>query len=160
MKSSAEEFDRTERLIMKNRRATHDYLITQKIECGIVLHGTEVKSLRAGKCSLQDSYAGFVDKKDFELWLYNFHINEYEFGNRENHKPKRPRKLLINHRESAKLKTLTAEKGMTLVPLRVYFSGHLVKVEIGVAKAKRNYDKRQSEKEKESKREMRDKSWK
>ncbi len=160
MKSSAEEFERTERLIMSNKRATHDYLISNRIECGIELQGTEVKSLRAGKCSMQDSYAGFQDKRSFELWLYNLHINEYEFGNRENHKPKRPRKLLVNHREAAKLKNQTAEKGMTLIPLRLYFSGHLVKVEIGVGRAKRKYDKRQAEREKESKIEMRDKSWK
>ena len=151
---SAEEFDRKERTIIKNKRAEYDYLISQRIECGLALAGTEVKSLRAGKCSLQDSYAGFIDKRSYDLWIFNLHINEYEFGNRENHKPKRPRKLLLNHREAIKLKNQTAEKGMTLIPLSLYFSGHLVKVQLGVAKAKRKYDKRASEKEKEDRKEM------
>jgi SsrA-binding protein len=154
MKSS-EEFGRNERLIIRNRKAGHDFLISSKIECGIALSGTEVKSLRAGKCSMTDAYAGFNDKRDFELWLYNFHINEYDFGNRENHLPKRPRKLLVNHREAVKLKNQTAEKGMTLVPLALYFSGHLVKVEIGVARAKHKFDKRQSEREREHTKELR-----
>jgi SsrA-binding protein len=151
---SSEEFERSERVIVSNRKARHDYLISSTIEAGILLQGTEVKSLRQGRASMQDAYAGFKSKNDYELWLHNLHINEYDFGNRENHKPKRDRKLLINHKEALKLKTAVMEKGMTLIPLSLYFSGHLVKVEIGIARAKKKFDKRESEKEREQKREI------
>lgn len=154
---AAEEFDREEKIIAKNKRAEHDYLITYRLECGLSLAGTEVKSLRAGKCSLQDAYAGFENKNDYNLWIYNLHIPEYEFGNRENHKPKRPRRLLVNLREARKLKTQTAAKGMTLIPTAIYFSGHIAKVEIGVAKAKRKYDKRAAEQKKEHMKEIKKK---
>ena len=151
---SSEEFERKEKIIINNRRARHDYTIIETIEVGIVLKGTEVKSLRAGKCSLQDAYAGFKSKDDYELWLFNMHINEYDFGNRENHSPKRARKLLLQHREVSKMKTAVMEKGVTLIPLNLYFSGHLVKVEIAYAKAKRQYDKREADKDRQVKKEL------
>ncbi len=146
--------DRKQKLVASNRRARHDYSIVQTIEAGVVLQGTEVKSLRGGKCSMQDSYAAFVDKNSLELIVYNIHIDEYDFGNRENHKPKRERKLLVNYRESKKLKTQVMEKGITLIPLSVYFSGPFVKIELGLAKAKKMYDKRESTKERETKRDI------
>ena len=149
-----EEKERKVRIVISNRKARHDYLITKTIEAGIMLQGTEVKSIRQGKCSFQDAYAAFKSKHDYDLWLHSFHISEYDFGNRENHTPKRDRKLLINHREAVKLKNAVMEKGMTLIPLSVYFSGHLVKVEIGVAKAKKQYDKRETEKERVHQREI------
>ena len=146
--------ERKQKLVASNRRARHDYLINQSLEAGIVLRGTEVKSLRAGKCSMQDCYASFLDKNSLELYVYNMHIDEYDFGNRENHKPKRERKLLINYREAKKLKTQVMEKGVTLIPLSIYFSGAFVKVEIGLAKAKKKFDKREATKEREQKREI------
>ncbi len=146
--------ERKQKIISTNRRARHDYSIVQSIEAGIVLQGTEVKSLRTGKCSMQDAYAGFVDKNSLELYIYNLHIDEYDFGNRENHKPKRDRKLLLNYREAKKLKTGVMEKGITLIPLSVYFSGPFVKIEIGLAKAKKKYDKREATKERETQREI------
>jgi SsrA-binding protein len=138
--------------IMHNRKALYEYEVIQKIEAGIVLVGTEVKSLRAGKCNLQDSYAGFVDKHSFEIVLYNLQISEYEFGNIQNHSTKRPRKLLINHTEAKKLKTAINEKGYTIVPTMIYFSGHLVKIEIALVKPKKLHDKRENTKDREVKR--------
>ena len=146
--------ERKQKIVSTNRRARHDYSINQTIEAGIVLQGTEVKSLRTGKCSMQDAYAGFADKNSLELFIYNLHIEEYDFGNRENHKPKRDRKLLLNYREAKKLKTGVMEKGITLIPLSVYFSGPFVKIEIGLAKAKKKYDKREATKERETQREI------
>lgn len=147
---ASQEFDRKEKLIASNRRVRHDYEIILTVEAGIELQGTEVKSLRAGKCSIQDSYASFKNYDSYELYLLNFHINPYEQGNRNNHEPRRERKLLVTHREAVKLKTAIMEKGMTLVPLSVYFSGPFIKIEIGVAKPKRKYDKRESIKERET----------
>ncbi len=147
--------EREIRLISKNRRAYHDYIIAQVYEAGIVLQGTEVKSLRNGKVSLQDAYAGFQYKNDEEIYIFNLHINQYDHGNRYNHEPKRPRKLLLNLREIRKLKAQVAEKGMTIIPLSIYFSGPYVKVELGLAKPKRKYDKRESNKKKETDREIR-----
>lgn len=145
---------RTQKLISSNKRATFEYAVLSKLEAGVMLSGTEVKSLRSGKCSLQDAYCAFKNKDSYELWLYNVHIAEYDHGNRENHKPKRERKLLINYRESLKFKTAVKEKGMTIIPLQMYFSGHIVKVEIAIVKPKKNYDKRESTKEREVKREL------
>ncbi len=153
MKSSAQ-FERTEKLIAKNRKARFDYEIVQTIEAGIILQGTEVKSLRKGKANLQDAYAAFTNKDNNELYLINLHISPYDFGNRENHDPKRKRKLLLNSRELRKLRTSIAEKGITVVPLSLYFSGAFVKVELGLAKSKRKYDKRESTKEREHDREI------
>ncbi|MCX6153434.1 MAG: SsrA-binding protein SmpB [Candidatus Kapabacteria bacterium] len=147
--------ERKQKLISANRRAYHDYEVVQKIETGIILTGTEVKSLRDGKVSLQDAYAAFQDKDSLELSMINLHISPYSHGNRENHEPKRLRKLLVNHREAIKLKTLIQEKGMTLIPLSIYFSGPFVKMEIGIVRAKRKYDKREDTKKREVEKEIR-----
>lgn len=137
--------------ICRNRRATHDYEIHDKIECGIALVGTEVKSLRDGHANLEDAFARIDDG---EVWLHGAEIPEYLFGNRMNHKPKRPRKLLLHRREIEKFATKAEVKGFTLVPLRMYFKGGLAKVEIAVAKGKQTYDKRQSVKKADAKRDI------
>ncbi|MCX7735783.1 MAG: SsrA-binding protein SmpB [Candidatus Kapabacteria bacterium] len=146
--------DRKKKIIASNRKARHDFEILQSIEAGIVLQGTEVKSLRAGKCSFQDAYATFPDKNSYELYLYNFHISPYEQGNRNNHEPKRPRKLLIKQREAEKLFLAVQEKGLTIIPLSLYFSGPFVKVEIALVRAKKKYDKREDLKKREATREI------
>ena len=140
--------------ITQNRKARHDYEIMQTIETGILLVGTEVKSLRAGKCSIQDAYANFP-YDNYELFLINFHINPYDHGNRQNHEPLRQRKLLVNQREAVKLKIGVQEKGLTLIPLSLYFSGQFVKVELALVRAKKKYDKRETVKERDSDREIR-----
>jgi SsrA-binding protein len=142
--------ERKVKLITSNRRALHDFEVIQSIEAGIMLQGTEVKSLRQGKCSLQDSYAAFPDKIKNELYIYNLHIPEYSFGNIANHKPKRPRKLLIKAREAQKLRVAVNEKGLTIIPLSIYFSGPYVKIEIALVRAKKKYDKRQDLKTKDA----------
>jgi len=147
--------ERKEKLISSNRKAFHDYEVMHKIEAGVILTGTEVKSLREGKASLQDAYATFPQKDGYDLVLLNMHISPYSHGNRENHEPKRERKLLVNHREAVKLKTQIQEKGMTLIPLSIYFSGPFVKIQIGVVRAKRKYDKREDTKKREVERDMR-----
>ncbi len=144
--------ERKQRLITSNRKARFEYEVVSTLECGIVLTGTEVKSLRTGRCSLQDSYAAVEIN---ELIIYNMHINEYEHGNRQNHIPKRDRKLLVHERELNKLRNAVNEKSMTLVPLSIYFSGHLVKVELALVRAKRKYDKRETTKKRETEREIR-----
>lgn len=146
-----EVLNREVKIIANNRKARHDFLVLQTIECGIVLQGTEVKSLRKGQCSLQEAYATFRGE---ELYLVNFHIAPYEHGNRENHEPKRDRKLLVHKREAYKLKSAVQEKGVTLIPLSIYFSGHLVKVELGLCRAKKKYDKRETTKKRETEREI------
>lgn len=142
-----------ERLIAENRRARHDYEVLDTIEAGIVLQGTEVKSLRAhsGGMTLKDSYA---DLRNGEVFLVGTHIAPYEQGNIYNHEPERPRKLLMHRAEILKISQRVAEKGLTLVPLKVYFSKGNVKVLLGVCRGKHSYDKRASIKERESKREM------
>jgi SsrA-binding protein len=147
--------ERKIRNISANRKAWHDYEIVQSIEAGIMLQGTEVKSLRSGKCSMQDAYAGFPKADNNEIYLINLHISPYEHGNRENHEAKRPRKLLLNHREAIKLRTAVQEKGITLIPLSLYFSGPFVKVELGLARAKRKYDKREATKKRDTERDIR-----
>jgi SsrA-binding protein len=137
--------------ICRNRRATHDYEILDRIECGIVLVGTEVKSLRDGHASLDDAYARLDDG---ELWLIGAEIPEYLFGNRMNHKPKRPRKLLLHRREIDKFAGKASERGLTIVPLRMYFKNGNAKVELAVAKGKQTHDKRESMKSADAKREM------
>ncbi|OGU56562.1 MAG: SsrA-binding protein [Ignavibacteria bacterium GWF2_33_9] len=149
-----ENTERKIRLITSNKRAYHDYEVVQRVECGLVLQGTEVKSLRAGKANLQDAYASFTDKISNDLYLLNLHIAEYDFGNIANHKPKRPRKLLVSHREAIKLRTAVNEKGLTLIPLSIYFSGPYVKVELGLVRAKKKYDKREDLKMKDAKLEI------
>lgn len=125
--------------ITVNRKARHEYSIIQTLEAGIVLVGTEVKALRQGKANLVDSYAK-IEKG--EVWLVNLHISEYVHGNINNHDPKRDRKLLLNKNEIRKLLSKTKEKGLTLIPLRLYFFKGKVKVELALAKGKKVYDKR------------------
>ncbi len=140
-----------EKLVCRNRRASHEYHILDKIECGIVLTGTEVKSLRDGQASLEDAYARV---EDGEVWLVGSDIPEYRMGNRLNHKPKRPRKLLLHRREIGKFVGKAAQQGFTLVPLRLYFKRGLAKVELAVAKGKQLHDKRQAMKEADAKRDI------
>lgn len=137
--------------ICRNRRAAHDYEILDRVECGVVLVGTEVKSLRAGYGNLEDAYAR-VD--DGEVWLIGAEIPEYVFGNRLNHKPKRERKLLLHRREIDKFAGRASEKGLTLVPLRMYFKDGRAKVELAVAKGKQSHDKRESLKKSDAKRQI------
>ena len=137
------------KFVTRNRRAAYEYELIETLECGIVLVGTEVKTLREGHCLLEDSYAKLVDD---ELWLIGCEIPEYSFGNRLNHKPKRDRKLLIHRREIAKFAGNATIKGFTLIPIAVYFKNGRAKVEIAIARGKQMHDKRQSVKEKEAKR--------
>jgi SsrA-binding protein len=137
--------------ICRNRRALHEYEILDAVECGLVLTGTEVKSLRAGLANLEDAY-GRVD--DGEVWLIGSEIPEYEFGNRLNHKPKRPRKLLLHRREIDRFAGKASEKGLTLVPLRMYFKDGKAKVELAVAKGKQTHDKRETLKKADAKRQI------
>ncbi len=153
-KNTTSTHNRPFKMIMQNKKAYFDYEVIQKIEAGIVLQGTEVKSLRNGKCNLQDSYAGFTNKFSFELVLYNLQIAEYEFGNYQNHSSKRTRKLLINNSEARKLNIGITEKGYTIVPTQIYFSGHLVKIEIALVKPKKLFDKRETTKDRENKRDL------
>jgi SsrA-binding protein len=134
-----------------NRRARFEYEIMEELDAGIVLSGTEVKSLRAGKANVQDAFA---IHKEGEMWLHNLHIAEYHGGNRFNHEPKRPRKLLLKKREIKKLIGLLQTKGLTLVPLMLFFSDKgLVKVKMAVGRGKKAHDKRESEKERDWQRE-------
>lgn len=139
-------------LVATNRAAFHDYFILDKYEAGLVLKGTEVKSLRAKHCQLKDSHAR-VDRSG-NMELMNFHISPYEMGNRYNGDPTRTRRLLLHQREINKLAAAIATKGVTLVPLRVYFKKGRAKVELGLAKGKQDHDKRQSLREKEADREI------
>ena len=129
------------RLIANNKKAYHDYFIEDTYEAGIELAGTEVKSMRMGKCSIKES---FVQIEHGEVFVYGMHISPYEKGNIFNKDPFRTRKLLLHQYEIRKIAAKIAEKGFTLVPLKVYFKGSLVKVEIGIAKGKKLYDKRQT----------------
>jgi len=138
--------------ICKNRRAFHEYAISDTLECGIVLTGTEVKSLRERAANLEDAYAK-IDAG--ELWLIGSDIPEYTMGNKQNHKPKRNRKLLLHKRELAKFAGKASQKGFTLVPLRMYFKGGRAKVELGVARGKQQHDKRQDQKTAEAQRDIR-----
>ncbi len=139
------------KIAAENRKARHDYHIHETFEAGIALTGTEVKSLRAGKANLKDSYAR-IDNG--ELMLHNMHISPYEQGNRFNHEPLRTRKLLMHRYEINKLVGQTREKGYTLTPLKLYFSKGKVKVELALTTGKKNYDKRQDLAEKDAKREI------
>lgn len=138
------------KLVAQNRKARHDYTIEDVFEAGLVLQGTEVKSLRAGHATLVDGYA---DVKDGEVWLHGVHIPEYTQGTWTNHEPRRKRKLLLHHREIAKLVSKTKEGGFTLVPLSLYFKDGYAKVEIAVARGRKAYDKRQAIAERDAKRE-------
>lgn len=139
------------KLIANNKKAYHDYFIEDTYEAGISLAGTEVKSLRMGKCSVKES---FIKIENGEMIVYGMHISPYEKGNIFNKDPLRPRKLLLHKYEINKMAGKMAEKGYTLVPLKVYFKGSLVKVEVGLAKGKKLYDKRQDIAKKDAKREM------
>ena len=139
------------KLIANNKKAYHDYFIEDNYEAGISLHGTEVKSLRMGKCSIKES---FIRIENGEVIIYGMHVSPYEKGNIFNKDPLRPRKLLLHRAEINKLVGKIAEKGYTLVPLRVYFKGSLAKVEIGLAKRKKLYDKRQDIAKRDQRREV------
>ena len=143
--------ERGQKLIAQNRKARHDYLIEDVYEAGIVLTGTEVKSLRAGRASLID---GFASIDHGEVWLENVHIPEFFEGSWTNHFTRRKRKLLLNRQEITKLTGKVKESGYTLIPLSMYFKDGYAKVEIALAKGKKDYDKRQTLKEKDAKREM------
>ncbi|RMG93628.1 MAG: SsrA-binding protein SmpB [Chloroflexi bacterium] len=127
------------KIVSNNKRATHDYELLEKFEAGLVLTGTEIKSIRAGRVSLQRS---FVQPRDGELWLIDAHIAPYEHGNRENHDPVRPRKLLLHRREINKIIGQLSQKGLTVVPTKMYLKNGLAKIEIALARGKRKYDKR------------------
>ena len=138
------------KLIANNKKAYHDYFILEKYEAGIVLHGTEVKSLRMGKCSIKEA---FVRIEGGEVFVFGMHISPYEKGNIFNKDPLRVRKLLLHRGEINKIGSKIKEQGMTLLPLKIYFSGSLVKLEIGLAKGKKQYDKRADIAKKDQKRE-------
>ena len=134
-----------------NRRAHHDYFVDERYEAGLVLLGTEVKSLRAGKCNLRD---GFIRVSGNAAWLENVHISPYPQGNLQNHEPMRPRKLLLHSAEIASLIGKVRRSGYTLIPLRVYFTRNRAKVEIGLGRGKKEYDKREAIAEADAKRQM------
>jgi len=141
-----------QRDLVKNKKAKHDFHMEETFEAGIALEGTEVKSLRSGKASLRDSYARV---ENGELYLYDMHISPYEKGNRFNHDPKRPRKLLMHKREIMRLYGYVREKGYTLVPLRLYLNEKgLIKVELALARGKRIYDKRREIAKRDAERQM------
>lgn len=140
------------KIICRNKRALHEYDIFDSLECGLMLNGTEVKSLRDGIASLEEAYARI---EGGEVWLIGSDIPEYAMGNRLNHKPKRPRKLLLHRREIAKFAGKASERGFTLVPLKLYFKEGRAKVELAVARGKKVYDKRQDQKKAEAQREIR-----
>lgn len=139
------------KIICVNKRARFDYAIDEVFEAGLVLHGTEVKSLRAGRATLKDAYA---ETRDGEMFLLHAHIDQYEQANRFNHEPERPRKLLLHKREIHRLAGKTQERGLTLIPTRMYFSRGKAKVELGLGKGKRQYDKRQAMKRRDAQREI------
>lgn len=140
------------KIVTENRKARHDYFIEETLEAGIALTGTEVKSLRGGKANIKDSFARV---ENGEVFLYDMHISPYEQGNRFNHEPRRPRKLLLHKEEIRRLIGKTREKGLTLIPLRVYFNTQgRVKVELALARGKKLYDKREAIRERDAKREI------
>ena len=140
------------RIICRNKRAYHEYEVLESLECGVILTGTEVKSLRDGHASLEDAYAKLDGS---EVWLIGSDVPEYAMGNRMNHKPKRPRKLLLHRRELDKFAGKASQRGFTLVPLRLYFKRGLAKVELAVARGKAAHDKREDLKKKDAQKEIR-----
>jgi SsrA-binding protein len=140
------------RIVCRNRRATHEYEVFETLECGLVLTGTEVKSLRDGLAILEDAYARIDDG---EVWMIGSDIPEYAMGNRMNHKPKRPRKLLMHRREISKFAGKASQRGFTLVPLRLYFKEGRAKVELAICRGKQLHDKRQDNKKADAQREIR-----
>jgi SsrA-binding protein len=144
--------EQSEKVVATNRKAFHDYAIEEKFEAGMVLKGTEVKSMREGRVNLRDSYATVSGT---EVILHNCHISPYSHGNIMNHDPLRPRKLLLHRKEISKLLGRTQQKGLTLVPLRVYFTARgLAKVELALARGKKQYDRREEIKEREATRDL------
>jgi SsrA-binding protein len=139
------------KIVTENRKARHDYHILETYEAGLALTGTEVKSLRLGRANLQDSYARV---ESAEMILYNMHVSPYEQGNQFNHEPKRKRKLLMHKREIIRLLGKSREKGLALVPLKVYFKNGYAKVELALAKGKKSYDRREDLATKDAKRDM------
>jgi len=139
------------KVIAQNKKANHDYFIEETFETGMVLQGTEIKALRAGRANLKDSYARVHNG---EVFLYNLHISPYEQGNRYNHDPLRTRKLLLHKREISKLIGLTKEEGYALVPLKIYLKNGYAKLLLGLGKGKKKYDKREDLKKKEAKRDI------
>ena len=146
------------RQIAVNRKALHDYEILERMEAGLALTGTEIKSIRAGKVDLRDAYAR---AQDGELWLHGMHIAPYDAASYMKHEPKRIRKVLLHRREINELAAQTAQKGLTVVPVRMYFKNHYAKVELGLARGKRQYDKRRAIIERERERDARQavKAW-
>jgi len=141
----------TEKTLVTNRQALHDYHIVETVEAGLSLVGTEVKSVRAGNVNLRDAFAR---PQDGEIWLWNAHIAPFEQGNRWNHEPRRPRRLLLHTREIGRLSSKAKESGFTLVPLRLYDRGGKLKLELALARGKKQYDKRSAIAERETKREI------
>ncbi|MFT4543491.1 MAG: SsrA-binding protein [Planctomycetota bacterium] len=142
-------------MVVENRRARYEYLVLEELEVGIVLVGTEVKSLRAGNCSMNEAYATIEERrKTLELVIKGLHIPEYAFGNKMNHKPTRTRRLLAHKREIQSWYKKVREKGVTIVPLEVYFNDSRVKLHLGLARGKRLHDKRATERDRHDKREM------
>lgn len=139
------------KVIAQNKKAFHDYFIEDTYDAGIVLQGTEIKSIRAGKVNLKDAYARI---QNGEIWVFGMHVSPYEQGNRYNHDPLRTRKLLLHRREIEKLIGYTKETGNTIVPLKLYLQNGFAKIQLGLAKGKKNYDKREDLKKKEAKREI------
>ena len=145
--------DKKHSIVIENRKARYDYHIEDSVTCGLVLSGTEVKSIRSGKAQLKDSFAK-IEKG--EAWLYNCHISPYQFGNRFNHDPLRKRKLLLNRKEILKISGKIKEKNLALIPLKIYFSNNWAKLELALAKGKKMYDKREAIKKKELQRSIKE----
>ena len=141
----------TIKVVAENRKARHDYFVEDRYEAGIILTGTEIKSIRAGRVNLKDSYAEIVDG---EVWLNQMHISPYEQGNRFNHEPLRKRKLLLHRSEISKLVGKVQQQGMTLIPLKIYIKNGLAKIELGLCKGKKSYDKRENIAKRDAKRQM------
>jgi len=139
------------KVIAENRKARHEYFVEEKYEAGIILTGTEIKSIRAGRVNLKDSYAEVIQG---EVWLNQMHISPYEQGNRFNHDPLRKRKLLLNRSEIAKMVGKVQQQGMTLIPLKIYLKQGLAKIELGLCKGKKTYDKREDIAKRDAKRQM------
>lgn len=139
------------KVIAENRKARHEYFVEEKYEAGIILTGTEIKSIRASRVNLKDSYAEVIQG---EVWLNQMHISPYEQGNRFNHDPLRKRKLLLNRSEISKMVGKVQQQGMTLIPLRIYLKQGLAKIELGLCKGKKSYDKREDIAKRDAKRQM------
>lgn len=145
--------NKNKQMVIENRKAFHDYHIEDSITCGLVLSGTEVKSIRSGKTQLKDSYAKI---EQGEAWLYNCNISPYQYGNRYNHNPLRKRKLLLHKNEILRLYSKVKEKNFTLIPLKIFFSHNYAKLELALAKSKKTYDKREAIKKKELQRSIKE----